>query len=129
MNEELNDQNLNVQEYEKQFSEEKFWDKVAKVAKKAGIKTIYQALRLYYTIHKLPIEKKAIVLGGLGYFIFPADLIPDVIVGLGFTDDATVLFAIYNSLKDYLDEETEVKAKEQLANWFGDYNEDEINIA
>ena len=45
MNEELNDQNLNVQEYENQYSEEKFWDKVVNVAKKAGIKTIYQALR------------------------------------------------------------------------------------
>lgn len=129
MEKEKAEQLVEVQKYENQYSEEKFWDKVAKVAKKAGIKTIYQALRLYYTIHKLPIEKKAIVLGGLGYFIFPADLIPDVIVGLGFTDDATVLFAIYNSLKDYLDEETEVKAKEQLANWFGDYNEDEINIS
>ena len=39
------------------------------------------------------------------------------------------IIAIYNSLKDHLDEETGVKAKELLANWFGDYNEDEINIA
>ena len=38
MNKELNDHNLNVQEYEKQFSEEKFWDKVANVAKRQELK-------------------------------------------------------------------------------------------
>lgn len=36
MNEKLNEQSFNVQEYEKQFSEEKFWDKVTNVAKKQG---------------------------------------------------------------------------------------------
>lgn len=126
---EKENQKINVKEYEKQYSDENFWNKVTNVTKKAGIKVIYAALRLYYTIDKLSIEKKAIVLGGLGYFILPVDLIPDVIAGLGFTDDASVLFAIYNSIKDDLDEDTAVKAKEQLTNWFGEYNEDEINIA
>ncbi len=126
---EKENQTINVQEYEKQFSEEKFWDKVANVAKKAGIKTIYHALRLFYGMYSLPIEKKAIVVGALGYFILPADLIPDFIVALGYTDDAAVLAAAAAALKDVLSKESDVKAKDKLGEWFGEYDEKEINIA
>ncbi|MGB3626463.1 MAG: DUF1232 domain-containing protein, partial [Henriciella sp.] len=34
---------------------------------------------------------KAILFAALGYFVVPTDALPDIIVGLGFTDDATVL--------------------------------------
>ncbi|MBQ2970905.1 MAG: DUF1232 domain-containing protein [Bacteroidaceae bacterium] len=126
---EKENQTINVQEYEKQFSEEKFWDKVANVAKKAGIKTIYQALRLFYGMYSLPIEKKAVVVGALGYFILPADLIPDFIVALGYTDDTAVLAAAAAALKDVLSKESDVKAKDKLVEWFGEYDEKEINIS
>lgn len=38
-----------------------------------------------------PVKAKAILFGAAAYFVMPADLVPDVVVGLGFTDDATVL--------------------------------------
>lgn len=38
-----------------------------------------------------PVKAKAVLFGAAAYFVLPADLVPDVIVGLGFTDDATVL--------------------------------------
>lgn len=38
-----------------------------------------------------PLKVKLVLLAALGYFVVPADLLPDVIMGLGFTDDATVL--------------------------------------
>ena len=120
---------VNIREYEKQYSEEKFWDKVKNVAKKAGIKVIYLALRLYYAVSALPIEKKAIVFGGLGYFILPVDLIPDAIPALGFTDDAAVLFAIYTAIKSELNEESEIKAKDKLKEWFDEYDEEEIKVS
>ena len=124
---EKENQMINVKEYEKQFSEEKFWDKIANVAKKIGIKTVYQALRLFYGMHSLPIEKKAIVIGALGYFILPTDLIPDLIVALGFTDDAAVLAAAFIALKDVLSEESDIKAKTKLTEWFGKYDGNEID--
>ena len=40
MEKESKNEMVNVREYEKQYSEEKFWDKVKAVAKKAGIKVI-----------------------------------------------------------------------------------------
>jgi uncharacterized membrane protein YkvA (DUF1232 family) len=33
------------------------------------------------------------LLGALAYFVLPFDAIPDLLAGIGFTDDATVLFA------------------------------------
>lgn len=129
MEKESKNEMVNVREYEKQYSEEKFWDKVKAVAKKAGIKVIYLALRLYYAVSALPIEKKAIVFGGLGYFILPVDLIPDAIPALGFTDDAAVLFAIYTAIKSELNEESEIKAKEKLKEWFDEYDKEEIKIS
>jgi uncharacterized membrane protein YkvA (DUF1232 family) len=38
-----------------------------------------------------PMKAKAVLYAAVAYFVMPADLLPDMIVGLGFTDDATVL--------------------------------------
>lgn len=38
-----------------------------------------------------PKKAKAVLFAALGYFVVPSDMVPDVIAGLGFTDDATVL--------------------------------------
>ena len=38
-----------------------------------------------------PRKAKAVIFAALAYFVLPADAIPDVIAGFGFTDDATVL--------------------------------------
>src|SRR5689334_9175115 len=40
-----------------------------------------------------PGSVRATLLGALAYFVLPFDIIPDFIAGLGFTDDAAVLFA------------------------------------
>ena len=38
-----------------------------------------------------PAKAKGILFAAAAYFVMPVDLIPDAVVGLGFTDDATVL--------------------------------------
>jgi len=38
-----------------------------------------------------PRKAKAVLFGALAYFVIPTDALPDVVAGLGFTDDATVL--------------------------------------
>ncbi|MBO6689028.1 MAG: YkvA family protein [Hyphomonas sp.] len=38
-----------------------------------------------------PTKVKLVLFTALGYFVLPVDAIPDVLTGLGFTDDATVL--------------------------------------
>ena len=73
--------------YQNEYSDEKFWDKAKKFAVKLGGNATYYALVLYYVLQSpdVTVSNKALILGALGYFILPLDLIPDVIPALGFT--------------------------------------------
>lgn len=114
--------------YEKHYSEESLVDKIAAVAKKAGIKVIYAALLLYYVV-KNPMTSKgdrAKILGALGYFILPIDIIPDAIPIAGFTDDlAALTWAIYCVAKN-ITPEIKAQAKAKLKEWFKDFDEKEL---
>lgn len=41
-----------------------------------------------------PMRVRGMLLAALAYFILPVDLIPDMILGLGFADDAALLTAV-----------------------------------
>ena len=77
--------NINLDEYVQYFSESKLWNKLRKVARKAGRKAVYYALVLYYVARdpSVPSSMKLKILGALGYFILPTDLLPDFIPGTG----------------------------------------------
>ncbi len=60
---------------------------------------------------KSPAFVKAVLFGALAYFIMPADVIPDFIAGLGFTDDASVLIAAMATVKRHINEEHRQKAR------------------
>lgn len=106
---------------EKYYSEEKFWQKLKKFAVKAGHTAVYTALLLYYTLQKPEVPKKAkmTIIGALGYFILPFDLIPDVAVGVGYTDDLGALTVALLQVAIYIDDDVKAKAKGKLADWFG----------
>lgn len=105
------------------YSDDKFWDKLKKFAKKAGSSVVYAVLLLYYTLQKpeVPAKAKTIIIGALGYFILPLDLIPDVTVGVGYTDDLGALGVALLQVAMYIDEDIKNKAKEKLKDWFGDH--------
>lgn len=48
--------------------------------------------------------KKLLIVGSLLYLIFPVDIVPDFIIGLGILDDITVLSFVWLALKSELDE-------------------------
>jgi uncharacterized membrane protein YkvA (DUF1232 family) len=106
----------------KHFSDEKFWGKLKKFAKKAGSSVVYAVLLLYYTMQKpnVPMKAKAIIISALGYFILPFDLIPDVAVGVGYTDDLGALGVALLQVAMYIDDDIKQKAKDKLKDWFGD---------
>ena len=72
---------------------ENFW----RTAKKAArhVPFMEDVVAAYYCAldKETPLRVKGILFAALGYFILPADTIPDVIFGLGFTDDVAVLTA------------------------------------
>jgi len=115
---------LKEKKYSTAFSEYKLLEKIKHFAKHAGIKVIYLVLLLLYTLQKTTTPKfaKTLIIGGLGYFILPTDMLPDLIPGIGFTDDLTALISVVVAVALFIDEDVKAKAKERLHAWFGDYD-------
>lgn len=132
MKDKLTDRNVNVniKVYEKQYSEEKFWHKITTVAKSAGVKVVYLALLLYYALDSssLSAKDRALIIGALGYFILPLDLVSDLMPAIGFLDDAAILVAIVKLLIVGIDNKVIAQAKSKLSQWFGAFDEQEIQI-
>lgn len=107
--------------YPSKFSMKKFWDKVKRVAKKAGATVLSPALKLYYTLEKpeTPAWAKATIVGALGYFIFPLDAIPDFTPVIGYSDDIAVMIAALGAVAMHVDEAVNQKARQKLRDWFG----------
>lgn len=105
----------------KHYSEEKFWKKLTRFGKKAGSSVVYAVLLLYYTLQKpsVPKKVKATIIGALGYFILPIDLIPDFLVGIGYTDDLGALGIALFQVAMYIDDDIKTKARTKLTEWFG----------
>ena len=61
-----------------------------------------------------PVRVKAILVGALAYFILPADAIPDVLLGLGFTDDAAVFWAAWRAVSGHIQDRHRRRADDAL---------------
>lgn len=117
--EEFDARKVELKKYENQYSESDLWDKIKKVAGKAGRVVVYNALLLYYALKsdKVTAKEKAIIVGALGYFILPLDIIPDIIPVLGYTDDAALLVFAINQL-NCVDDSVKAQAEAKLNEWF-----------
>lgn len=91
-----------------------FWHKVR--ANLGRVPFIEDALAAYYcaTDNATPRHVQAALIGALVYFVAPIDLIPDVVVGLGYVDDAAVLAGVIASVRKYLTPDHYAKARAWL---------------
>jgi len=105
-----------IKRYARYFDEIALMEKIKSIAGQAGAMVVYYALILYYLLSDkaVPNRKKLIMVAALGYFILPADLIADVIPGLGFTDDITFLSYAISTAMDYITPELKEKARRKL---------------
>ncbi len=51
---------------------------------------------------KTPTRVRGILLAALAYFVVPLDIIPDFLVGFGFTDDIAVLTAAIGAIRSHI---------------------------
>lgn len=102
-------------QYERHYEEGSFWKKLRHVAALLGSKLLYPALQLYYVLQSkdVPVKVKTLIVGALGYLILPADLVPDFIPALGFTDDLTALMVALRTVNKYITPDINARAKEQ----------------
>jgi len=118
----------NYDKYRKYFSDDQFWGKLKKLARKAGVKIVYAALLLYYVLRNpaTPRADRTKIIGALGYLILPADLIPDFLPAVGYTDDlAALMWALYSVARN-VTPEVKIMARQKLGEWFEDYDNTDL---
>ena len=118
-----------IEKYQEHYSELKFAGKLAKVAKSAGRKMVYAALLLYYVLKSPSVKKgdKTTIIGALGYFILPLDILPDFIPMVGFTDDLSAILLALHAVWKNITPEIKAMAAAKASELFGDFNQQEID--
>jgi uncharacterized membrane protein YkvA (DUF1232 family) len=93
----------------------KFWRTAKRAARQVPF--MDDVVAAYYCAldRNTPLRAKGILLAALGYFILPADTIPDIVLGLGFTDDIAVLTAAITAVRAHMTPAHRLAAKEALA--------------
>lgn len=94
---------------------DKFWRTARKAAR--HIPFMEEVVAAYYCAldKQTPLRAKAILLAALAYFVLPVDAIPDVIFGIGFTDDIAVLTAAIAAVRSNITPAHRLAAREALA--------------
>lgn len=96
--------------------EKTFWRKMKGSVKKAGEEIAVMGIKswLAMTDSNTAVCHKAILGGALAYFVLPTDMVPDVLAGVGFTDDMAALTLAANSVGNAITKEHEAQAREKL---------------
>jgi len=107
------------------YSDSGFWKVVTKLTKRSSGKVLSAALALYYCLRDpdTPGWAKSVIIGALGYLIFPLDFIPDAILGIGFVDDWGVIAAAMTSVIAHIKEEHKERAAAKADRLFGNPNQ------
>jgi uncharacterized membrane protein YkvA (DUF1232 family) len=94
--------------------EHRFWRKVRRVV--ARIPFAEDLLAAYFCAidRNTPAYVRGILLGAVAYFVLPADMIPDLLGPLGFTDDASVIAAALTAVGSHLRPQHRAKARDRL---------------
>ncbi len=100
--------------------EDGFWAKLRRVA--ARVPFAEDAAAAYYCAsdRATPVQVKAVLMGALAYFVIPADVIPDFLTGLGFTDDATVFYIAWQTVGKHVNDDHREKARAVFARLRGE---------
>ncbi|MFT3989988.1 MAG: YkvA family protein [Luteolibacter sp.] len=103
------------------YSGPRLWKKLSQIAKLAGEKALLTSLTLFYCLKDSDTPKwaKGVIVGALGYLILPADAIPDILPGIGYSDDWGALVAALGTVAAYVKDEHKLKASQQAHRLFG----------
>ncbi len=91
-----------------------FWTLLRKVGRKLPFAE--DVLAAFYCATDPTTERrvKLILLGAIGYFVLPVDIIPDVLPIIGFTDDAAVIATALSTVARAMKPEHRERARETL---------------
>lgn len=108
------------EKYRENYSDESFWNKASRYAKKAGKKVMEPSLKMYYAAQDkdTPLWAKTVIYGALGYFISPIDAVPDITPVVGYADDFTAIAAALAAVAAHVKDEHVQQAKDKMSQWF-----------
>ncbi|CAN7158937.1 YkvA family protein [Brucella pseudogrignonensis] len=91
-----------------------FW----KTARRAGrmVPFMDEVVAAYYCAldQNTPTRVRMTLMTALAYFVLPFDVIPDMLVGIGFTDDIAVLMAALTAVRTHITPAHRIAAREAL---------------
>jgi uncharacterized membrane protein YkvA (DUF1232 family) len=92
----------------------RFWPTVKKALR--SLPFIEEVVAAYYAMldPRTPIKPRLVLIGALAYFVTPFDVVPDVLIGLGFVDDASILLAALAAVRSSIRDEHRAAARRAL---------------
>ncbi|HMN87230.1 MAG TPA: YkvA family protein [Bauldia sp.] len=80
----------------------RFWATFRKAARRIPFADDLVAAYYCALDPETPHRVRAVLLAALAYFVLPLDAIPDILAGIGFTDDMTVLVATIAMVRSHI---------------------------
>lgn len=92
-----------------------FWPTLRRAARHVPFSE--ELVAAYYCAldRRTPMRVRAMLLGALAYFVLPTDMVPDLLAGIGFTDDVTVLLGVLGVVRAHISEDHRTAARSALA--------------
>lgn len=108
-------------DYAANFTAASFWQKAKATSCKLGEELLTRAIAMYYALQDSDTPRRArfVIVSALGYFILPLDAIPDIIPGVGYTDDAATIATAIIIVAAHVKPLHVLKAKAILDRWLG----------
>jgi uncharacterized membrane protein YkvA (DUF1232 family) len=94
--------------------ERRFWQKLRRTLARVPFADDLLAAWFCALDTNTPAHVRGVLLGAIAYFVLPADMIPDVLAGLGFTDDAAVLAAAIMAVGRHIQPDHRRRARQAL---------------
>lgn len=91
-----------------------FWAKLKRVLSRVPFAEDAVAAWFCAFDPQTPLRVRGMLLAALAYFVLPIDAVPDMILGLGFTDDLTVLMTAVALVGTHLRPEHRRQARQAL---------------
>ncbi len=99
---------------------ERFWSALRRVA--GNLPFLEDLAAAYFCVMdgRTPARVRGTLLAALAYFIMPADLVPDILAGFGFTDDIAVLTAAFAAVSGHITKAHREAAKKAVSTFLAE---------
>lgn len=91
-----------------------FWRKIRRHIGRIPFANEAAAAYFCATDPATPARVKAILMAALAYFVLPTDMVPDFLIGFGFSDDATVLMTAIGVVHSHIKQSHRTAAAKAL---------------